>query len=216
MFKETLIGNAKSALALLGRSGLVKDAYLAGGTAAALLLGHRISIDFDFFTRKEFTPRELATALSKAGAFEEEQASRGTVLGRFEGIRFSCFFYDYPLLGPTRKYQGIEMADLRDIAAMKLDAIGSRGAKRDFIDLYFICQSGYRLPDIFRLYDQKYGRLTSNRVHLEKSLVYFDDGEADEMPKMLKPVSWEEIKSYFVKQISSLATDRNQLGSAPN
>lgn len=205
MFEETLIGNAKSALALLGRSGLVRDAYLAGGTAAALLLGHRISIDFDFFTRREFVPRELATALSRVGTFEEEQADRATVLGRFEGIRFSYFRYDYPLLGETVKYQGVELADLRDIAAMKLDAIGSRGAKRDFIDLYFICQSRYRLPDIFRLYDGKYGRLSSNRVHLQKSLVYFDDAESDEMPEMLKRIAWGKVKKYFEGEVNKLA-----------
>lgn len=205
MFEETLIGRARDALALLGRSGLVKEAYLAGGTAVALQLGHRISIDFDFFSENSFDPRQLATALASAGSFEEEQADRGTVLGTFEGVRFSYFHYGYPLISPTLPYQGVEIAGLPDIAAMKIDAVASRGTKRDFVDLYFICQSGQGFNELFRCYDQKYGRLASNLVHLQKSLVFFGDAEGDPMPKMLKVVDWEKIKSYFIQQVRALA-----------
>ena len=73
MFEETLIKRANDGLAILGRSGILKDAYLAGGTAAALQMGHRISVDFDFFTPKEFIPKKLSTALSKLGSFDEDQ-----------------------------------------------------------------------------------------------------------------------------------------------
>lgn len=63
MFEETLIKGANDSLAILGRSGILKDAYLAGGTAAALWLGHRISYDFDFFTFKEFAPKKFSAVL---------------------------------------------------------------------------------------------------------------------------------------------------------
>lgn len=98
MFEEALVGRTKDHLALLGRSGLFKDAYLAGRTAASLQLGHRISIDFDFFTRRKFVPRTFATELAQPGSFEEEQADRGTVLGTFEGVKLSLFFYDHLLI----------------------------------------------------------------------------------------------------------------------
>ena len=96
------------------------------------------------------------------------------------------------------------MADIRDIAAMKIDAIATRGAKRDFIDLYFISKAGYRLTEIFGFYNKKYGTLASNLIHIQKSLVFFNDAELDEMPKMLKKVKWEEIKRYFEDEVKKM------------
>jgi len=84
---------------------------------------------------------------------------------------------------------------------MKVDAIASRGAKRDFIDLYFICQSGYTLRDLFGFYDQRYGRLASNLIHIQKSLIYFEDAQKDPMPRMLKEVAWEDVKRYLVNEV---------------
>lgn len=204
MFENALIGKTKDHLALLGRSGLFKDAYLAGGTAAALQLGHRISIAFDFFTRQELTPQIFLRALGRVGSFDAEQADRGTVQGIFEGVRLSLFFYDHPLIHAPLKYLALDLADLRDIAAMKVDAVASRGMKRDFIDLYFICQSGYRLGDLLGFYNQKYGRLASNLIHIQKSLVYFVDAESDPAPRMLKDVRWGQVKEYFVNEVKKL------------
>ncbi len=201
MFEETLIKGAKENLALLGRSACLKNAYLAGGTAIALQLGHRISVDFDFFTTEEFIPKVFSIKLSKLGSFIEEQASKGTVLGKFEGIKFSFFVYKYPLIFPSVKYLSLNIADIRDIAAMKIDAVATRGAKRDFIDLYFICKSGYELAELLNFYNKKYGKLASNRIHIQKSLVYFNDAEEEEMPKMLKQISWKEVKLFFQKEI---------------
>jgi len=204
MFEQVLTKKAKSNLALLGSSRLLKDAYLGGGTAVALQLGHRISIDFDFFTTKDFIPKVFSAKLSKLGAFKEEQADKGTVLGEFRGIRFSLFVYKYPLLVPALKYLSLNIADIRDIAAMKIDAIATRGLKRDFIDLYFICKSGYKLVEILKFYDKKYRNLASNLIHIQKSLVFFDDAESDAMPKMIKSVNWEEIKEYFEREVKKL------------
>lgn len=201
MFEETFVKGTKDILALLGRSGILRGAYLAGGTAAALQLGHRISVDFDFFTTKEFVPKKISTALSTLGLFDEEQASKGTVSGKFKGINFSLFVYKYPLVFPPLKYLSVNIADIRDIAAMKIDAVATRGKKRDFIDLYFICKSGYQLIDLLNFYDKKYKRLASNRIHIQKSLVFFNDAEPDEMPKMLKDAAWKDIKKYFEHNI---------------
>lgn len=204
MFEETLPREGKDILALLGRSGILQDGYLAGGTAAALQLGHRISLDFDFFTSKEFVPKVFSAELSKLGSFDEEQAGKGTVLGKFKGINFSLFIYKYPLIYPTLKYLSLNIADIRDIAAMKIDGIATRGAKRDFIDLYFICKSGYKLPQILNFYDKKYGKLASNIIHIQKSLVFFNDAEPEEMPKMLEKISWGEVKKYFENEVKKL------------
>ena len=99
MFEQVLSKNAKKSLATLGESGLLRDAYLAGGTALALQIGHRISVDLDFFTSKEFNGNIFVRKLKKLiPDFQLERMAAGTVLGNINKIRFSLFFYDYPLL----------------------------------------------------------------------------------------------------------------------
>ena len=208
MFTKTLFGNTGKALALLGNSHLLDQAYLAGGTACALQLGHRISVDLDFFTPNEFVPKELATSLKKVGEFKIDQQSHGTLLGNFEGVKFSIFFYKYPILFPYKFLFEIKILDLKEIAAMKIDAISTRGIKRDFIDLYCICQQGMSLKRVLSCYQRKYGTLSSNIVHIQKSLVYFIDAQASEMPKMLKKVHWEQVKRYFEKEVEKIVKDQ--------
>lgn len=204
MFTETLSGKTKEALALLGKSHLLDKAYLAGGSGLALQLGHRISIDLDFFTPEEFEPKEVARRLQRLANFKLEGRSLGTIWGRLEGIRFSLFLYKYLVLFSFKKIYGINVSDLRDIAAMKIEAIASRGIRRDFIDLYFICQGGISLKKILSFYDRKFGKLASNIIHIQKSLVYFVDAESEKMPKTLKPVTWEEIKRYFEQEVRKM------------
>ena len=204
MFTKTLFGNTKNALALLGRSHLLDKAYLAGGSACALQLGHRISVDLDFFTPKEFNAKSLIKSLKKIGRFEVDQQSWGTILGTMEGIKFSIFVYKYPALFPYKSLFNINILDLRDIAAMKVDAISTRGIKRDFIDLYFICQKGITLKEALTFYDNKYRTLASNIVHIQKSLVYFTDAEIAEIPVMIKKVDWQEVKKFFEKEVRKI------------
>lgn len=90
---------------------------------------------------------------------------------------------------------------------MKIDAIATRGAKRDFIDLYFIGQSGYQLEQLLDIYDKKYKNLATAKMHIVKSLIYFDDAESDEMPKMLKKVAWEDVKKYFENEVKKLLVE---------
>ena len=76
------------------------------------------------------------------------------------------------------------------------------------VDLYFICKSGYKLADLLEFYDMKYGMLASNLIHIQKSLVFFNDADPEEMPRMLKDVTWEEIKKYFKDEVkNTLNTD---------
>lgn len=203
MFEETLFGRAKENLAILGESKILEKAYLVGGTAAALQLGHRISVDLDFFTSTDFVPKKFAQELASLGEFHEEQASKGTVMGKFREVRFSLFIYKYPLLNPFKNFLGIKIADLRDIAAMKIDAIATRGYKRDFIDLYFISKD-IPLQDSLKHYNRKYGKVASNVVHIQKSLVYFQDAEIEEMPRMLIKVEWAEVKRFFEKEVKKI------------
>lgn len=178
--------------------------YLAGGTALALQLGHRLSLDLDFFTKEEFNGRDLVQRLRLLGDQVVDQISEFTLIGQLDGVKISFFRYPYPLLKTFETYHQAPLASLQDIACMKLDAIASRGTKRDFIDLYFICQTGLDLQHILSDFDVKYTGVQYNRIHLLKSLVYFEDTLNDPMPKMNKPVKWELVMSYFKSRVPKL------------
>jgi hypothetical protein len=201
MFTGTLPENAQKSLAILGANNcLPPKTYLAGGSGLALFLGHRVSVDFDFFTSESFNQEELAKSLAKYGKFDVSSISKDTLLGIFNDTKFSIFRYQYPLIFETSECLGINVADKIDIAAMKIAAIMGRSTKKDFIDLYFLAQEGISLRDSLKYYDQKYGVLASNLYSIITSLVYFTEAEGTEMPKMIKEVSWEDVKRFFEKE----------------
>ena len=204
MFIEKLPATTQATLVRVAQLPLPSGTYLAGGTAVSLHLGHRLSDDLDLFTRESFEPSVLVQALQEAGTFELERTSWGTILGWLNGVRFSLFFYRYPLLYPYVKFRQLLIADLRDIAAMKIAAISDRGSRKDFVDLYAICQAGVSLRASLKLYDRKYGTLTVNRMHLYKSLAYFDDAEEQASPIMLQAVPWKHVKAFFEREVRRL------------
>jgi len=207
MFTTVLSKNAQNALALLGKSNILpEETYLAGGSALALHYGHRISVDFDFFTPTYFKGRDIVKKLEKIGKFVFQEASeKNTLLGLFEDVKFSLFLYEYPLVFKPTEYLGIMLADPKDIAAMKLAAVMDRGTKKDFIDLYFLNKNKVSIEQAFEYYDKKYKNLANNIYSLVKSLSYFDDAEKLEMPDMIEKISWEEIKDFFRKEVVKIA-----------
>lgn len=208
MFAGTLFDAAKTALALLGKSGLVDDGYLAGGSALALQLGHRYSFDFDFFSPIPFDPIKLSKALKSIGTFRQTVARGISLIGEFEGVKYSYFQYDYPLITSTHQFLNVAIADVKDIAPMKLTAIMDRGTKRDFIDIYALIHTSMAIKDMFSLYDQKYNMLDANRWSLIKALSYFDDAEKDDMPRMIDAsITWEKVKTFLADESMRLARE---------
>ena len=205
MFEKVLPGNTKDILALLGKSEVIRQSYLGGGTALALQLGHRVSYDLDFFTPVEFDEEMLLPRLKEISDFRLEKIAWRTILGKYGDVLFSIFYYDYPLLFPCLRFHDIAVSEARDIAAMKIAAISARGVKRDFVDLYFICRDMISLYDVIQLYDDKYGALQANRIHIIKSLAYFDDADEDKMPHLLKDVSWDEVKKFFRREVEHIS-----------
>lgn len=198
MFVNTLPGDARRLLMQLGREPLLSSFYLAGGSAAALHLGHRVSVDLDFFTpRDDYEAEPLTQQLHAMGHLNIQQQSRGTLIGLLKGVRVSFFSYPYPLLMGMAELDRVAIAHLLDIALMKLIAISQRGARRDFIDLYFICQHGYRLDDLLGRVSEKYQTVSYSSYHLLRALVYFVDAEEDETPHMLVPFNWDDVKQFF-------------------
>lgn len=200
MFTATLSQAAQTALALLGKSGCMNDAYLAGGSALALHYGHRISIDLDFFSQYPFIPSHLEKKLKGFGTFHTTFAKGITLMGDFQGVKFSYFQYDYPLIAKTSKVFDVAIANPNDIAAMKLVAITDRSSKKDFVDLYELVRKGISLDRMFELYQKKYHALEENKYTLVRALRYFDEIEHSAMPEMLTPLSWEQVKQFFIKE----------------
>lgn len=204
MFFDALPPGTRSNLALLAASGLIDPFYLAGGTAAALHLGHRISNDLDFFGSEPFDPDGLASALGDSGRLILDRIAPERLLGEWNEVKLSFFRYRYPLVSDLIMESGVKIAHLHDIAAMKLDAVSRRGTKRDFVDLFFIAQSGISLSEALQWYVRKFAGLHVNLVHVVKSLAYFADAELDPSPQMLVDFSWDEAKHFFEHEATAL------------
>jgi hypothetical protein len=170
--------------------------YLAGGTAVAIQLGHRQSLDLDWFTEERLgDPLRFAERLRRVGvALAEESFEAGTLHAQCDGVPVSFLEYRYPSLAPRIWWAeyGCELASLPDLACMKLSAVAGRGARKDFIDIFAIGTTHLNLAEMLDLYRRKYD--TTDIGHVVMSLSYFDDAEAEDMPRMVWQVSWAEVK----------------------
>jgi hypothetical protein len=203
VFESVLSTETDNILKNLKPEDLPEGSYLAGGTAVALHLGHRRSADLDFFTPIEFIERQWQEKLERDLGFKLIKRDWQTLIGSVNDVKISIFGYFYPQIGPCERYYHIPVASLYDLAAMKLDVIIGRGTKRDFIDVYFLARK-FTLTTLFSYYQQKYNHFEEKELMLKKSLVYFADAEKDDMPHMLAPVNWSEIKKWFTKEIRTL------------
>lgn len=175
--------------------------YLAGGTALALQIGHRTSLDFDFYTKDDFNPdvllRELETKFEEVVLLQKDE---GTLIVTVDKVAASFFRYPYQLLKPLRKTEGVKLASKADIAAMKILAVTGRGTERDFVDLYFLLRE-FSLDKILQFTKKKYPQF--NIYVGLRSLTYFADAEKRQARKlrMLHPVSWNEVKKRIVEEV---------------
>ena len=168
---------------------------LAGGTGMALQLGHRVSLDLDFFKETDFQSGALRAELSKKGKVDVLSQDSNTLHTMFDGLRLSYLRAEAPFLFAPIEYRALQIADPRDIAAMKIVAIAGRGSRKDFIDLYAYLEAGGDFPSLMELVRRKYAKTSFNEMHLLRSLVYFDDAESEPMPRMLRRLSWSDIKA---------------------
>ena len=198
---EAVAPDALVALRKLFESPLLSDSYLAGGTGLALSIGHRESVDLDFFSDTPIPVHHLAgMVLEKFVDASVDVQSHGTLHAQAKGTRISFFEYPYPLLRPVQLFGNVRIADPVDIGCMKLSAIASRGSRRDFFDLYVIAR-GRGLPRLLDLFDRKYSKIRYSRLQLLKSLVYFEDAEADPMPQALVDFNWNQVKQFFIDEV---------------
>jgi hypothetical protein len=187
---------------LLGISEL-KDFYLVGGTNLSLRYGHRISIDLDLFSNIDFSPNEISEVLFKKYR-NENDFIRATTIGVFasiKGVKVDLIRnHFHPIIDPTEITDGIRLYSSKDIAAMKIQALLNRGAKKDFFDLYELLQH-FSLQEIIDFYRKKYPKQILP-IAIPQVLTYFEDAEESEDPISLKNLSWEQIKKGLQKKVN--------------
>ena len=200
---EVIPASTEATLCVLRDANLVNGVYLAGGTGLALHFGHRLSLDLDFFAAEHFDEDALLQNLQKLSGFALVAKAPYTLHTTIEKTKVSFLGYAYPILFPPVPFLGVAIADLRDIACMKLSAIASRGTKRDFIDLY-ACAKRYGLEEILKMFETKYVQTHWSKPHILKSLTFFADAEKDPMPHMLEEMSWDRVKQFFLHEAPRL------------
>lgn len=177
--------------------------YMAGGTALALQIGHRTSLDFDFYNPKHFSPSFLYDKIENIFKYNAEKISqhKDTLLCKVEKVDLSFFWYSHKLIENPVNSQGILLASLEDIAAMKLIAISSRPAQRDYIDIFYLLKK-FTIEEMFAFGYKKYPNF--NHYLSLRALTYFADLEdSNKRPiKVLAPdFSWEKAKDKIFAEV---------------
>ncbi len=183
--------------------------YLGGGTALALQLGHRTSLDFDFYSPDEFDNETLKKDFSahfKNIALAKTQPEN-TFQIKNSGVNLSIFYYPYKLLEKTMAFPPLQLASLSDIAAMKVVAIVQRAKQRDFFDLYYLIRQ-LSLPNIIKATINKYPWYQENTSIILTALTYFQEADQDEEVSRIqlidKDLGWEKIKKNIRQEVEKL------------
>jgi predicted nucleotidyltransferase component of viral defense system len=174
-------------LRFIGQQTFAGRFYLAGGTALALRLGHRRSADLDFFSATDEvmlkTRQEILDALAPLAPQALEDVD-GNLLLVISDLHVGFFSYDYPLLEPADGVEQVAVASVVDVGLMKLDALISRGSRKDFYDLYVIAQQ-ISVPDLLALGKAKYPHTRDFELMAVESLVLFENADRDLQPDLL-------------------------------
>lgn len=190
------------------RNALAREFYLAGGTALALQLGHRLSVDLDFFSPIQSDIPALIEPLRRAlGEFSPllSDSSWGNLVYLANGVRLGFYGYGYELLEPFSQADGIALAGLTDIGLMKLDALLARASRKDFHDLYALCQH-IPLRRLLDLAPRKYPSVRDFEAQVVQHMIQFERAEQETPVPLLEPVAWETVKDWFRVQAKTIGS----------
>lgn len=178
----------------------LQEFYLVGGTGLALQIGHRNSIDIDLFTFKDYSPENLADSLSEyfGEAFQRTNNNKSMLFCYINNVKVDFVNNHTPLKYPINFIEGIRIADIKDIAPLKMKAIFGRGSKKDFIDLYVLLKQ-FEVEPLIDLFKAKFPSYDIGQLLM--SMYYFGDAEKDAMPKLYINTDWEKIKTFIAQKI---------------
>ncbi|MBK9327978.1 MAG: nucleotidyl transferase AbiEii/AbiGii toxin family protein [Sphingobacteriales bacterium] len=194
LFKNTVEPTTWRILVELMQDKYLQHFFLVGGTALSLKFGHRKSIDLDLFSFEDFDVFELKQHLEKKYPSFDFKGNNSRMLFCFiEDVKID--FVKHPIVNtllPVDTEEGVRMASIPDIAALKLNALTQRGSKKDFYDFYLLLQH-YSLDELVEFYKMVFTK--DNAFELYRSMNYFDDAENTATPVSLISAEWKEMKS---------------------
>ena len=178
--------------------------YLVGGTALALQLGHRFSIDLDLFTHVKIDRNLWVNQLKEDFDVQIEVDSPIFFITYINGVKVDFVNVPYHPSHPMLTTQDVRLLDIRDIAPMKLNAITQRGSKKDFYDIYFLFKK-ISLDTMLNAYAEKFK--IQNAFQVLKSLTYFADADEFSDPVVFdKKMTWQKIKTAISKTVDKYLT----------
>lgn len=196
---QTVLPNTLELLRNLQSITELQSFRLAGGTALALQLGHRFSIDLDFFSFNSDVPADIPAVLRIYGLEVENVSISDRIhIYNVNKIKVDIENYRYDWLKGQIIVDNLRLASLEDITAMKLSAITNRGTKKDFVDLFFLLKI-FEFKQLQKYYNEKYPEASDFLLY--KSLLYFEDAENNPMPKMFEKLNWKDVKNTIAKII---------------
>jgi hypothetical protein len=218
MHPEILPGRIREIWGLFTELGPEWGFVLVGGTALALRLGHRESDDLDFFRNEHFTTISILNHLYEKAPESSDleiifQEPRDTLHLRFKGVKLSFLFQAGQHLDTYDLWNGVRVASVAAIVAMKLNAVAGRGERKDFIDLYTVCQE---VMDFEEMLERGFALLPNlNRYHVLRSLVYFQDAEKTPSLRLNREYSWTEVKRFFTEKVTRYLKKSDGAGQEP-
>jgi nucleotidyltransferase AbiEii toxin of type IV toxin-antitoxin system len=209
---DALAPASRDLLVRMAARSWAEDFYLAGSAALALYTGHRLVRDLDLMSNaNRLTPPErrdlLADLLEMEPATEIETARDGYLFARVGGVGLRMFYYPYPLVDPLTEVDGLAVISAADLGLMKLAAIISRGTRRDFVDLYFLCRT-LPLADLLARAEDKFGHVRDFPLQALKGLADLSLVEGEPMPILAAPLSWEEVEAWARNGVRTLGRAR--------
>ena len=177
--------------------------YLVGGTALAISINHRKSIDIDLFSNFNFDTQQIIESLNVDYDFNLFHSGINTIKGSISNIKVDIIAHRYPYVGNVKIINNISLVSTEDIIAMKLNAITTSGQRvKYFIDIYCLLEK-YNIEEMLDFYKKKYSH--QNEVNVLKSLLWFNDVDLSEWPIMIKNknLKWVVVKREITKSVKN-------------
>jgi len=200
LHKETISPDTLELLIRLQQKEYLKGFYLVGGTALALQIGHRTSIDINLFSDFSFDTAYVLENLSADFDYKLFFSANNTLKGSIDGVQVDILAHRYPYVSSPLMIENIAMVSVEDIIAMKLNAITISGQRiKDFIDIFYLLKSN-TIDDMILFYKTKYAAF--NEVNVLKSLTWFEDIDHSDMPVLLEnpKLKWAEVSKTILRE----------------
>jgi hypothetical protein len=199
MHLEILNQNQLELLPYLGSFN--RSFYMVGGTAIALHLGHRRSIDFDLFTPSKLNKARIKAVLLKipfkqVPIFEDVDQMHLII----NNVKVTFFFYPYPVEHPVLIEKKISIPTLLSLSAMKAFALGRRAKWKDYVDLCFIMKNNYSIEDIAKEAQKIYPTQFSEKLFRQQLTFHKDIDYSEPVEYLIPEIPENEIKEFLINK----------------